>query len=716
MMKRVGHLSETRQLHLARTLQQVGALLTATLTLDEVFEHIFTLLAKVIDYDSVSIQLLDERGCFSLVAGRGFTNLERIREIVEGLAPDSIKIDFPDEPSRVIADTRQDEQWVLHEDTAYIRSWIGAALQIKGEMIGILNVDSATPNAYDSEDADTVAAFANQAAIAIENARLHEKTEKRAEELRVLHQIALDTSALVDLDALVQETTDLIVSRLQYDCFGFAMVDDYNRRLLPHPSFHGLPNDVIDKGVPLAQSVAQKLLAGGSPAVFETIDREDGLTCLAPNARSAIAVPVTAGQQSVGLLCAMSTQRRAFETNDLRFVTTLAGQLSGAIERAGLYSELQRHATHLADKVAEQTEELMAEKERTRAILENAGEGIFFASPTGIILYVNRAGIALTGYSNGEVLGRPLLQWLGEQAQAEEREVIQAAIDQGSPWSGEVQWEDRGGNAHDVRLTIAPIYEDDQELSGFVGVQSDISGLRQVERLKSRLIESVSHELRTPLTNIRTYLKLLHAGRDEKRDEYLAILDDQVQRLTHLIQELLDFSTSESLQIQSSPVDLAMIVAETLQSYRSLVERKGIMVCQSIKSDCPAVLGDRHQLLRVVRNLIGNALKYTPVGGEVTILARPQAVDQDGMVFFKVANSGPGISNEDLPYVFDEFYRGKESQGSNEMPGAGLGLAVIRQVVRRHGGTISVWSEPGEGASFQVLLPAAKRGQDLAEG
>lgn len=712
MMKRVGQLSEMRQLHLARTLQQVGALLTATLTLDEVFEHIFTLLAEVIDYDSVSIQLLDERGCFSLVAGKGFSDLERIRQIVEGLSPKSVKIDFPDEPSRVIADTRQDEQWVLHEDTAYIRSWIGAALQIKGEMIGILNVDNATPNAYDNDDADLVAAFANQAAIAIENARLYEKTEKRAEELRVLHQVALDTSALVDLDALVQQTTDLIVNRLQYDCFGFVMVDDYNKRLLPHPSFHGIPDEVIEKGIPLADSVAHKLLTGGSPALFEKVDQDKGLACLAPDARSAIAVPVTAGQQSVGLLCAMSVRERAFESSDLRFVTTLAGQLSGAIERASLYSELQRHATHLADKVAEQTEELVTEKERTRAILDNAGEGIFFASPTGIILYVNRAGMALTGYGNEDVLGTPILEWLGEQAQPEEREVVQGAIEQGHAWSGELQWEDRSGNAHDVHLTIAPIYEDDRELSGFVGVQSDISGLRQVERLKSRLIESVSHELRTPLTNIRTYLRLLRSGRVEKRDEYMAILDDQVRRLTYLIQELLDFSKSQSLRANPDPVDLASLVAETLQSYRSLAERKGITVSQSIRSDCPAVLGDRHQLLRVVRNLIGNALNYTPKGGEVTILANPQAAT-DGVVFFKVANSGPGISTEDLPYVFDEFYRGQDSQGSNKTPGAGLGLAVVRQVVRRHGGTISAWSEPGQGASFQVLLPAAKRGEEV---
>ena len=176
--------AERRQLRLAHTLQAVGALLTAGMSLDEVFNYIFDLLAHVVRYDSVSIQLLSE-GQILFAAGRGFTDMRRAHKIIrESLVP-SIEERWGEPHQRVIviSDTEHDPNWYALPGSESIRSWVGAALRVKGRLLGILNVNNFTPDAYNEATGETVAAFANQAAIAIENAQLHDAVRRYAEEL-----------------------------------------------------------------------------------------------------------------------------------------------------------------------------------------------------------------------------------------------------------------------------------------------------------------------------------------------------------------------------------------------------------------------------------------------------------------------------------------------------------------------------------------------------
>ena len=185
--------AEREQLQLARTLQAVGALLTAEMELDEVFEHIFDLLDHVAHYDSVAIQLIED-GHARLAAGRGFPDLALSARIVDAITTPTLEERWGKEYQRfiVIPDTHTDPHWIRGLGNEYIRSWIGAALRVKGRLLGILNVDSATSHAYDQTIGETVAAFANQAAIAIENAQLHETVRRHASELeqRVIERTA----------------------------------------------------------------------------------------------------------------------------------------------------------------------------------------------------------------------------------------------------------------------------------------------------------------------------------------------------------------------------------------------------------------------------------------------------------------------------------------------------------------------------------------------
>ncbi|MFN8598503.1 MAG: GAF domain-containing protein, partial [Anaerolineae bacterium] len=176
--------AERKQLRLAQTLQAVGALLTAELGMDEVYQHLFDLLAQVVAYDSVSVQLLDDQQLY-MAAGRGFPDSQLTMALVRQIPPAIWEARWgrPQQSVFVIADTYGDPNWLILAGSEYIRSWIGAPLRVKGQLLGILNVDSRTVNAYNEEIGQLVAAFANQAAVALENARLNEASRRHAFEL-----------------------------------------------------------------------------------------------------------------------------------------------------------------------------------------------------------------------------------------------------------------------------------------------------------------------------------------------------------------------------------------------------------------------------------------------------------------------------------------------------------------------------------------------------
>ncbi|MGD8855965.1 MAG: PAS domain-containing protein, partial [Chloroflexota bacterium] len=194
-----------------------------------------------------------------------------------------------------------------------------------------------------------------------------------------------------------------------------------------------------------------------------------------------------------------------YPQSDIELLQTLANQMAPVIENMRLYEELQRHAESLAEQVAERTAELQAEKDRSQAILDSAGEGIFFTDQAGIILYTNAEMALQTGYTGEELRGKTLDLWQTEERAPEGYREMWTAIYTGSGWSGELLLQRQDGTLCDVSLAIAPITSQEGELTGFVGVQSDISKLKEVDRVKSNIISSVSHELKTPLTTIRTY-------------------------------------------------------------------------------------------------------------------------------------------------------------------------------------------------------------------
>lgn len=242
--------------------------------------------------------------------------------------------------------------------------------------------------------------------------------------------------------------------------------------------------------------------------------------------------------------------------------------------------------------------------------------------------------------------------------------------------------------------------------------------LKELDRLKSDFVSGVSHEMRTPLTTIKTLARVLKRGRvsDSEHDEFLDTIEAECDRQIDLVLNLLDLSRIESgtFSITLSPVNINEVINSCITVARHNAESHGQQLRAELSEPLPLVTADRTALRRILGSLVENAIKYTPDGGRITLSAREQAGD----VHIEVADTGRGILAEDLPHIFEKFYRGRApaleansrfsevADAVAEAPGVGLGLYLARSVIEEIGGHIHVESTPGRGSTFTISLPA----------
>ena len=226
--------------------------------------------------------------------------------------------------------------------------------------------------------------------------------------------------------------------------------------------------------------------------------------------------------------------------------------------------------------------------------------------------------------------------------------------------------------------------------------------LEGVEELRKKMVGDIAHELRTPLTNVRGYLEGLSDGVVKPSEETFEMLQQEILRLVRLVEDLHQLTKAEagSAFLRREEMDLARLVDQVLDLDRARFEQKGIDVTVDIPADAVRVTGDRDKLLQVLRNLTQNAWQYTPEGGSLGITAAPE----QGGVTLTFTNTGPGINGEDLPFIFERFYRAEKSR-SRDSGGAGIGLSIVKELVEAHGGSVGAASADNE-TRFWLTLPA----------
>jgi signal transduction histidine kinase len=249
-----------------------------------------------------------------------------------------------------------------------------------------------------------------------------------------------------------------------------------------------------------------------------------------------------------------------------------------------------------------------------------------------------------------------------------------------------------------------------QLAAAFNRMAGEMEGL---ERLRRDLVANVSHELKTPISALRARLENLLDGVEEPDPVLIGVMLQQAERLSRLVDQLLDLSRLESgdLPLKIEEVGLATLVESVVNEVEVARADRAIHVRNLVQDDLPPVEADRERIHQVLFNLLDNAFRFTPRGGEVTV----RADRQNGSCEVSVEDTGPGIPPEHLPLVFERFYRVDPSR-SREDGGTGIGLAIARSVVEAHGGRIWAESEVGEGARFRFVLPAGHAGGPATNG
>lgn len=256
------------------------------------------------------------------------------------------------------------------------------------------------------------------------------------------------------------------------------------------------------------------------------------------------------------------------------------------------------------------------------------------------------------------------------------------------------------------RIHVVPIKEDNGDIEAAVAVFHDVTDARNFDQMRSEFVGNVSHELRTPLTSIKGFVETLLDGAMENSDtcrRFLTIIEAETQRLTRLIDDLLNLSAIESKEriIRPKPVCVQHSIRSVMNILGPQITEKSLGIELICAHDLPRIFADEDLFGQVMINLIDNAIKYTPKGGTITIRCR----QRESRVVITVTDTGMGIPQESIPRVFERFYRVDKARSRNR-GGTGLGLAIVKHIVESHGGEVFVDSEIGKGSTFGVSFLA----------
>jgi signal transduction histidine kinase/DNA-binding response OmpR family regulator len=570
----------------------------------------------------------------------------------------------------LIADTEQDERWI-NAPRRWARSAAGVPLLGRRGVIGVLALYHTLPEHFSSEQLVILQAIASQAAIAIENAQLYAIERKRVNELVALNQIAREISACVRAEDLFEAVPQLISTALGYPVVTLWLTGDGKltlRCLANRETPHRL--SLLEIAPRQAASTGQAVMFSGAVEERAAPRADPG----APPVQSSVAVPLVWGSEISGVLAIHSAHPHAFQESDRVVLENLAAQMATALERIRLF------------KSAEQ------EERRLAAVLHGAADAILVLDAEGRLELLNVAGARLfTDVATR--LEQPLPAGHGYD---ELIHLLDQARLSETTAQGEIAWPDKRTFA----ALVTPIEE-----GGQVAVLHDITHFKELDRVKSEFIATASHDLKNPITSVLGYAEMLAlAGPlNETQTEFAGRIRRAAKQMHELVLDLLDLARVDlGVDLKKEPCNLFGLLRGVADEFLPQAEAKGQSL--TLRPEAPAaplgVVGDSSRLQQVARNLIGNAIKYTPPGGQITVSAEARGA----MAHVTVQDTGIGIPSADLPFIFDRFYR-VQTDETRDIEGNGLGLAIVKAIVEQHGGQMCVESVVSQGSRFTFALP-----------
>jgi signal transduction histidine kinase/CheY-like chemotaxis protein len=408
--------------------------------------------------------------------------------------------------------------------------------------------------------------------------------------------------------------------------------------------------------------------------------------------RSLLAVPMIKGEKVFGGIVLLRREPGEFSDQSVDLLTTFADHAAVAFENAQLHRQVRRHAEQLEEQVRERTAELRAQHRQMLAVMRNITEGIVVTNSVGAITQMNPVA----------------RRWLERTLSPDDAAQLSAAIEDLAARAEERPKRMLELTGLDLELHAAPIADLNASKTRVVVAIHDISHLKALERMKSRFVSNVSHELRTPISTIKLHVQLMEQHPDQWRD-HLDVLRTEVERQAQLIESILEISRVDAgrLGITAEPTMLNMLARDLIEAYEARAEKSGLEIEHQTSSSNPVALGDRKRIRQVLDNLMTNAIRYTPSGGRIVVSTGVQRSEARTWATVTVEDTGIGIPEEEIPHIFERFYRGDRPR-LMQIPGTGLGLAIVEEIVSLHGGKITVESEVGQGSAFTVWLPSGE--------
>lgn len=609
------------------------------------------------------------------------------------------------------------------------------------EFLGVLDVMAVPPCTFTWTDAELLALFANQATIAIRNARLYQELQQRVLEQQTLRGAMLALTTTLDRDEVIDRILAQLQAVVPYDTASVQLLRDGRLEIVGGRGFQNLealleisfdpgrtdnPNrEVVLTRVPfIVEDVA---------AVYEEFKR-------APHAAAQIhswlGVPMLMGERLLGMIALDKKEVGFYTQKHAQLAEAFAAQAAVAIENSRLFfaekeqrelavhlhQEVLDHAEQLEARVQERTTELQIQYARLDAILRSTADGIVVVDAGGDIVQANPVAQAW--------LTRTLSLEDADQLRQAIRCVVKDAGTDIAPGTLPMQLLELTGLDLEVRGSPILNPEDGAFASTKIAGSSptsttslerhpgapwvvvaihDVSHLKALDRMKTQFITDISHELRTPVATIKLYAHLMQK-RPEKWQDYLLSLVKQADHQAQLIANILEMTRLDSgrIEVQPLPSSLNGLVETVVEGqFMERAEGRGLLLSHQLSEPGLVALIDHYHITQALNHLVRNAIDYTSKGGTVLVSTARRVMEGRAWGTITVSDTGMGIPEVELPHIFDRFFRGEKPRAM-QIPGTGLGLVIAKTSVEFHGGRITVESEIDEGSTFTMWLPLSE--------
>ncbi len=725
-----------RQVSTLQLFNELSRSIATKLDLPLVLNTVVQSVTNLLGYDYSTIFLAENSGDqFTPMASSGYT-LDYVTDFPVsksmGFIGDVVRTAMP----LVVENAPEDKRYAGWR--VPVGSAVAVPLGVEGRTVGVLTADRKEPGDFSPAEVATLTALADQVAVAVDNVRLFEEVKRFNEELErhvadrtqelgealerlrfqrdrseILYRIASELVASLDMDRVLSQALILLQRAVRASRSAVILLDHNTGQLLYRAAIgHTQPippgGEVVPSG--RREGLVGSVLQTREPLIIPDVLKEGRLALECDETtRSVMAVPILGGGgESVGVILLQSPVVDVFDETQLRLVEAAAVQLGNALNNAELYRLIREQAERLGTMLRVQ----QIDAAKTEAILEGIADGVMVADASGRIILFNVAAERILSIAREQALGRSQDEIFGLYGCETHEWMTQVAV-----------WRDKPQHhgtetylAHRlevgrrfVSIHLSPVVSETREFLGVVSVFRDITVEIEADRAKSDFVSTVSHELRTPMTSIVGYVDLMIHGAvgqlPPMQAEFLKKVKTNADRLTNLVNDLLDISRIEQgrIELLCRPQSVEALISQIMDLVQPKIKEKNQTLATVLPSQLPQVFCDPDRLAQILTNLVSNAYKYTPIGGDITIYAYVRA----GMMHIAIADTGIGIAPENQKRIFERFSRVEDDPAVYEVSGTGLGLAISLSLIQMHGGSIWLESELGEGSIFTFSLPLA---------